>query len=302
MSRVMSVEGSHVKAVNNTSNIKALKPDEKNISNLKTAIKEVKQEFRNHHQQLLFKREELITRLGNAFEGVESNQENICKKIKNSLREEIADGIVSARDIERYCPDKWKKKTKPKKNDNLSFSEQQEKPQQPIVVIQEGKSLTINETANDTSNDINHQQLDLSKQNRILNNDNSEVQLTSAANHSKLHELKVSVEASHEDDFTTGKILSHPSDKQECSQRVAIPKEKYAMVRDAMKKSKASIFVKFDRNNNFLGADPDVHNKTVFDNSGANNQSDDIPKDEAHSKRHLKGHRRAISDITNKGQ
>jgi hypothetical protein len=125
--------------------------------------------------------------------------------------------------------------------------------------------------------------------------------IANTTDHSKLHELKDSVEASHEDDFTTGKILSYPSDKQECSQCVAIPKEKYAMVRDAMKKSKTSIFVKFDRNNNFLGADPDVYYKTI-DNSGANHQSDDIPKDEAHSKRHLKGHRRAISDIRNEGQ
>lgn len=34
------------------------------------------------------------------------------------------------------------------------------------------------------------------------------------------------------------------------------------MVRDAMDRSKASIFVKFDENRNFLRADPDV-----FDNS-----------------------------------
>ncbi len=248
-------------------------------SDLNTIINEVRQEFRKQ----LVKRKELITRLGNAFESDGSELESICKKIKNSLYQEIADEIISARDIERYCLDKWKKKTKPK-NDKLSFCKQ-EMPHEQIVVAQEGKSLTINKTASATSDSINQQQLDLSKQNGIDINDNSEAQITSTTNHSKLHELKDSVEASHKDDFTTGKILSHSSDKQECSQRVAIPKEKYAMVQDAMKKSKASIFVKFDGNNNFLGADPDV-----FDNSGANHQdgnvqqSDDVAKDEEYFK------------------
>jgi hypothetical protein len=262
---------------------------------LDTIINEVRQEFRKQ----LVKRKELIARLGNAFESVGSNPESICKKIKNSLHQEIADEVITSRDIERYCLDKWKKKTKPK-NDNLSFSKQ-ENPQQQIVEAQEGKSPTTNQTANDTSDSINQQQLNLSKQNEIDINDNSEAQLTSTTNHSKLHELKDSVEAPHKDDFTTGKILSHSSDKQECSQRVAIPKEKYAMVQDAMKKSKASIFVKFDGNNNFLGADPDV-----FDNSGVNHQdrnvqqSGDVAKGE-HFKRHSKGNRRAVSDVRSEG-
>ena len=85
-----------------------------NKSNLDTTIKEVKQEFRSHHQQLLVKREELITRLGKAFEAVISNPKDVCEEIKNCLHEEIAEKVISKRDIERYCPDKWKKKTKPK--------------------------------------------------------------------------------------------------------------------------------------------------------------------------------------------
>jgi hypothetical protein len=85
------------------------------------------------------------------------------------------------------------------------------------------------------------------------------------------------------------KLVSHPSDKQidgleaQTIKRtsmqtadeipvefISIPREKYGTVRDAMNKSKASIFVKFDRNKNFLGADPDVHDQTAYDNSGAN--------------------------------
>ena len=102
--------------------------DHENTSDVDTIIDEVKQEIRNQ----LIKRKELITRLGDAFESVVSNPESVCEEIKNCLREEIADKIISARDIERYCPDKWKK-TKPK-NDNLSFSKQvKEKSQQQIA-------------------------------------------------------------------------------------------------------------------------------------------------------------------------
>ncbi|MGC2572780.1 MAG: hypothetical protein WA364_14810 [Candidatus Nitrosopolaris sp.] len=92
--------------------------DDKNRSDLDTTIKEVKQEFRSHHQQVLVKRKELITRLGKAFESVVSNPKDVCEEIKNCLHEEIAQRIISARDIERYCPHKWKKKTKPKNDKN----------------------------------------------------------------------------------------------------------------------------------------------------------------------------------------
>ena len=118
-----------------------------NRSDLDTTIKEVKQEFRN----LLIKRKELITRLGNAFESVVSNPESVCEEIKNCLQEEIADKVISARDIERYCQGKWKKKTKPK-NDKLSFSNHEDKLQQPqIAATQEGNSVIVNETSSNTN-------------------------------------------------------------------------------------------------------------------------------------------------------
>jgi hypothetical protein len=146
-------------------------------SELNTIINEVKQEFRKQ----LVKRKELITRLGNAFESVGSNPESICKKIKNSLHQEIAGKIITARDIERYCPDKWKKNTKPK-NDNLSFSHKQvkEKPQQQIAVMQDSKSVLMNDTSRNTeahpisSADGINEPHDQSKQNVIGTNSNNE--------------------------------------------------------------------------------------------------------------------------------
>jgi hypothetical protein len=114
--------------------------DDKNRSKLDAKIKETKQAIRNDHQQWLTKRKDHIMSLGNVFVTFVSNPESVCEEIKNCLQEEIADKLISARDIERYCPDKWKKKTKPK-NDKLSFSKQVEKKtQQQIASTQEGLS------------------------------------------------------------------------------------------------------------------------------------------------------------------
>ncbi|MGB8938112.1 MAG: hypothetical protein WCC17_23725 [Candidatus Nitrosopolaris sp.] len=179
-------QDNHMNTSNNTSDIIALKPsltDEKNRSVLDTTIKEVKKGFR----KLLVKREELITRLGKAFEAVISNPKDVCEEIKNCLHEEIAQRIISARDIERYCPGKWKKKTKPK-NDKLSFSKQaEEKPQQQqIAATKDGKSVIINETSGNTeaSDGVNHIH-DLSKQDGISVDDNNEAH-TSATNQGEL--------------------------------------------------------------------------------------------------------------------
>ncbi|SRR6266487_1243875 len=74
-------------------------------SDFDLVIQDIKQDFR---RTLLLKREDVITRLGNAFEKIVSNPESICDEIKNSLKEETIDKIISVRFIERHCPDKWK--------------------------------------------------------------------------------------------------------------------------------------------------------------------------------------------------
>jgi hypothetical protein len=264
MSRVTTKhkhQDNHTNTSNNTSDKVAQLSltDENKRSVLDTTIKEVRQEFRSHHQQLLVKRKELITRLGKAFEAVVSNPKSICKQIKNSLREEITDKIISARDIERYCPNKWKKNTK-SKNDNLSFSKQvEDKPRQQVVVTQEGKSIIVNETSSDGINQLHDQ----TKQKGTDADDNNEVRTTTANQGKSVshNELTAITESS----TIVQRLQSHPSDK-ECSQYVEyrIQREKYGIMRDAMDNSKASMFLKFDRNKNFLGAEPDV----VFDISG----------------------------------
>ena len=104
-------------------------------SELDTTIRRVKNELRGLNgelRRLFARRKDLILELGGAFEKVVVDQGSICEEIKTTLREEIASRVISARDIERYCPDHWKRKTKPNRrndpekkeaeNDNLSFS------------------------------------------------------------------------------------------------------------------------------------------------------------------------------------
>jgi hypothetical protein len=99
-----------------TKKVKRLETNDQNyISNLDEVIRQVKEEFKN----FLAKREELVIKLGKAFENI-GPKEFVCAEIKNALREEIAQRLISRRDIERYCPDEWKKKTKPKKEETTN--------------------------------------------------------------------------------------------------------------------------------------------------------------------------------------
>lgn len=105
-----------------------------NNPELDIVITEVKQELK----AMILKRKDLIVKLGIEFEKLVANPESVCEEIKIVLHQEIADHTISSRDIERYCPDKWKKKTKPQKNDKLSFltkTEEQEKEENITIAI-----------------------------------------------------------------------------------------------------------------------------------------------------------------------
>jgi hypothetical protein len=143
--------------INTDKEAKKLEANDHNCNiDLDEAIRQVKEEFKN----IFAKRRDLIIKLGEAFERTVSNSESICEEIKSELRDEIAKGLISSRDIERYCPDKWKKKTKPKKeqkNDNLSFSPQKQQVVPRLMVDTYGNPVTEPATSpsSDSNNDIN---------------------------------------------------------------------------------------------------------------------------------------------------
>ncbi len=117
------------------------KQDSKNRTEVDAVIKEVKRELRS----VFVKTDGQIKRLGIALKKVVKREESICEEIKNALKEEIVEGVISTRTIELHCPIEWKHKTKPKQpeNEKISFSKQlKDNPQQQIVATNQGKSVT----------------------------------------------------------------------------------------------------------------------------------------------------------------
>jgi hypothetical protein len=109
-------------------------------SELDSVIDEVRRELRN----VLLKWHKLIAKLGFAFEKVVANKESICEEIKNCLKEEIAQEIISPRTIEQSCRSEWKKKTRPRQeNEKISFSRGKSK-----VVEQEQRKILLDNLGN----------------------------------------------------------------------------------------------------------------------------------------------------------
>jgi predicted nucleic acid-binding Zn-ribbon protein len=133
-----------------------------NDSNLDETIQQVKQEFK----MFLVKRRELILKLGNAFERIVADPESICEEIKNVLRDEISEKVISSRNIEMYCPSKWKRKTKPK-NESSSFSTNAERENKLITIDTEGNQIRSDSAVN--INNIDY--ASVSSSNSSKNND-----------------------------------------------------------------------------------------------------------------------------------
>src|SRR5437867_1322958 len=118
-------------------------------SKLELVIEEAKKEFK----VIGSKSKDIVLKIGKELEKTQGRPEDICEEIKNILNEEIAQGLISRRNIERYCPDNWKKKRRPKKqgvNDNLSLSAGK-KSLPPMVIDTEGKTIS---EARDIDDDI----------------------------------------------------------------------------------------------------------------------------------------------------
>jgi hypothetical protein len=95
---------------------------------------------------LFVKSDELVKRLGNAIKKIVKKERGICEEIKNALKEEIAERIISTRTIELQCPPEWKRKTKPtRENEKISFSKLEDKPRHKVAAIQGGQSITETE-------------------------------------------------------------------------------------------------------------------------------------------------------------
>lgn len=94
---------------------------------LEALIKDVKCKIRKYYRGI----KEQIDRTGNFLKEKKLVKErDICIEIKSYLKEEIEEHIISERTIDRCCPDEWKRKTKPKKERQMSFFEGKKEPEQ----------------------------------------------------------------------------------------------------------------------------------------------------------------------------
>jgi hypothetical protein len=106
------------------------------LNNEKSELNSIIEEVRTELRTILLKRQQLIEKLGSAFEKVIANRESICEEIKNCLKEEISADIISARTIEQSCRPEWKKKTKPKlENEKFSFSHHKPEQKQRKIIL-----------------------------------------------------------------------------------------------------------------------------------------------------------------------
>lgn len=89
------------------------------VSRIEETIRISKEKLR----KLFSSTDSIIKELGAAFESEIADPSMICTRIKQALKEEIDEELITERQIERCCLDKWKKRTKPKgrRNDKMSF-------------------------------------------------------------------------------------------------------------------------------------------------------------------------------------
>jgi acid stress-induced BolA-like protein IbaG/YrbA len=105
---------SNKKCANNNSN-ESVKDTKK--SELDVVIKDVKAQLRKHYAGY----KEQIERIGNVLKDKKFiKEQDICTEIKEALRDEINEKIISSDTIERCCPDEWKRKTKCKEPRKLN--------------------------------------------------------------------------------------------------------------------------------------------------------------------------------------
>jgi hypothetical protein len=75
-------------------------------------VEQVRQEVSKELSCMFTKKRDSIRKLGATLLKVVSDPGTICQEIKNQLREEIKQHLISKRDIERYCPREWKNRKK----------------------------------------------------------------------------------------------------------------------------------------------------------------------------------------------
>lgn len=91
-------------------------------SRLEVDLAPILEEVKTNFRHVFRKKKDTIIRLGEELLKRINRPDEICESIKYMLRNEISDNVIIARAIEIFCPREWKRRTKPLKNERISFS------------------------------------------------------------------------------------------------------------------------------------------------------------------------------------
>jgi hypothetical protein len=249
--------------------------DVESDSELDTTIRRVKNELRGVNgelRRLFARRKDLILELGGAFEKVVSDHGNICEKIKATLREEIASRVISARDIERYCPDHWKRKTKPNgRNDPEKKEAEYDKLSFSVAAADKAvEKEAINVCADDAGSSILEP---------YHHNSDHTVQAPHSTDDDKNHctrcpELELEIERLKEELLLVHKkseqrkelhVPSSSTTMAAAVNRIKIPKKKQRDLINAMQSSRHECYIDLDSEGSIIAINSD--------NAGLNNES-----------------------------
>ena len=204
----------------------------------------------------MIKRKELVLNLGNAFEKVVANPESVCEEIKDALRDEIAEKAISSRNIEMYCPSKWKRKIKPK-NEERSFSKD-ENHHKKIMIDTEG--MLVKETTVTT-----HSKAD----NEVHSTGDYKQQCNANTVQEEIKKREIDINQCHNCEELRIKLqdyeeaLSHvpfigADQITKSNIKYRITKEAHQLLDNAARKCSSLYYARFDPIGNLVSAEPDI--------------------------------------------
>jgi hypothetical protein len=218
------------------------------VANLKAVIDELGKNIANARS--------LISELAKLLdETKQCEQSQICRKIKEMLKDKITEGKITEKWIEECLPQEYKRKYV--KSELTSLSQDENGTKEKILVDTSGRSsiakaLLSSDTSGSSNNSTedNNAKFKASKtnQNLLVGSDNQDTSYETDCLRCK--EL--------EDALLRASSVVSADKLQNENKTYLIPKEKHDLLMAAMEDSQRHCIVIFDRNGTFVHTEPDV--------------------------------------------
>ena len=249
------------------------------VTKLKAVIDELAKNFANAKDLVL----ELARVLDETKQCKERSQ--ICRKIKEMLKEKIAEGKITAKWIEECLPREYKRRYNNNNNNNIKselsslsgseeWQQQQEdgddnddaKKVEQIIIDISGSSSTVKEELlslssphhNSCNSASNHGTND-SECNSITTKPNKNSTENASDTQDAMSSFEGDCRQLEEEDDCGGETILGDSSVIVCSNKIHyIHKEKYDLLRQAMNSSKQFCFITFDKDGTLVQAESDI--------------------------------------------